>query len=292
MKNVYHIILIVLLCSFFSTSCSDDSKDEPRSGNTQNEQSVNFSKLVGVWKTLNGNDTIEFMYNNTFIQVAPDVTKTGTWTTTTSDKKLTMMYNGGLSIKSTVTELNDNYLYFTVDGNKFGYYRISKKPSSNTGTSVQKGTVILVNQSPKNRYEVTFDGLTYTLDAGQTKKITELEPGLYNMSFVQVSGYVSGKAYKGTGTPRLSSGGTLNCKFPELGTITIVNKESDPYIITINGRNYGTISANSTMKISTDVGYYSIHVEQASGYLLWSSEKTFTGTITDSGVNITATINF
>ena len=84
----------------------------------------------------------------------------------------------------------------------------------------------------------------------------------------------------------------MNCKFPELGTITIVNKESDPYIITINGRSYGTVSANSTMKISTDVGYYSIHVEQASGYLLWSSEKTFTGTITDSGVNITATINF
>ena len=285
MKKFSYLILLALFGAFFLVSCSDNDKEEPQ------RDKVDFSKLVGVWKTLNGNDTIEFMYNNTLIQVAPGFKKTGTWTTT-SDKKLTMTYNRGVSVKVTVTELNDNYLYFTVDGQSFGYYRISNKPSSGGNTTMQKGTVILVNQSPYNKYEVTFDGLTYTLDAGQSKKITGLESGLYNMSFVQLNGYVSGKAYKGTGTPYLSPGGTVNCKFPELGTVTVVNKDSDPYVVTINGRNFGNVAGNSSMKITTDVGYYSIHVKQASGYLLWASEKTLTGTISDSGVNITATINF
>jgi len=87
MKKFSYLILLALFGAFFLVSCSDNDKEEPQ------RDKVDFSKLVGVWKTLNGNDTIEFMYNNTLIQVAPGFKKTGTWTTT-SDKKLTIDFLG------------------------------------------------------------------------------------------------------------------------------------------------------------------------------------------------------
>lgn len=269
-------------------ACNDEEENKEK--NVQ-VKVVDFSKLIGEWKDIKGIDTIKFMNNNTFLQKDPDTTINGSWAIIESMNLLVISYNNGRSFELVIEQLDDQYLYWTVDGGKYGFRKISNisTPTNgeNNNTIVSTGTIMLKNQSPYNAYEVSLDNITYTLEAGATKSINNKEAGLYDMKITQKSGYVSGYAYVGRYSGELTIGGILNCLLPELGTITINNTESDPYIITINGRNFGTIAAQSTKKITTDVGYYSIHVEQASGYLFWASEKTYTGTIKDGGNNLT-----
>lgn len=270
-------------------ACNDEEENKEK--NVQ-VKVVDFSKLIGEWKDIKGTDTIKFMNNNTFLQKDPDTTINGSWAIIESMNLLVISYNNGRSFDLVIEQLDDQYLYWTVDGGKYGFRKISNistptNGENNNNTIVSTGTIMLKNQSPYNAYEVSLDNITYTLEAGATKSISNKEAGLYDAKITQKSGYVSGYAYVGKYSGELKTGGILNYLLPELGTITINNTESDPYIITINGRNFGTIAAQSTKKITTDVGYYSIHVEQASGYLFWASEKTYTGTIKDGGNNLT-----
>lgn len=270
-------------------ACNDEEENKEK--NVQ-VKVVDFSKLIGEWKDIKGTDTIKFMNNNTFLQKDPDTTINGSWAIIESMNLLVISYNNGRSFDLVIEQLDDQCLYWTVDGGKYGFRKISNistptNGENNNNTIVSTGTIMLKNQSPYNAYEVSLDNITYTLEAGATKSINNKEAGLYDVKITQKSGYVSGYAYVGKYSGELKIGGILHYLLPELGTITINNTESDPYIITINGRNFGTIAAQSTKKITTDVGYYSIHVEQASGYLFWASEKTYTGTIKDGGNNLT-----
>lgn len=61
------------------------------------------------------------------------------------------------------------------------------------------------------------------------------------------------------------------------GSIQCINNNSDPYYVTINGNTplKFTQNAKTTITKKVEYGYYTIYVKQASGYLLYPTEKEF-----------------
>ena len=61
------------------------------------------------------------------------------------------------------------------------------------------------------------------------------------------------------------------------GTIQFVNNHSDPYLVKVRGNTSFEYSqkGNSSKTYKVEVGYYNVHVEQQSGYLLYPTEKDY-----------------
>lgn len=67
------------------------------------------------------------------------------------------------------------------------------------------------------------------------------------------------------------------------GTIQFVNNSSNPYSMYINGSPKGTLPGKNTTTFTVDYGSYSCRVVQNSGYVLYPTDKTYTGTVSSSG---------
>ena len=74
-------------------------------------------------------------------------------------------------------------------------------------------------------------------------------------------------------------------KIRETGTIYVENLTSDPYNVNINnGESVFNLQSGYYRSLSDcQVGYYKIVVKQLSGYILYPTEKTYTGTLTKGG---------
>lgn len=166
----------------------------------------------------------------------------------------------------------------------------SSSNNSGSGNVSSNGTIVLVNQSAmSNTYKVTINGVEYNVAAGSQTKVSGLVAGSYNIQVLQTSGYISGYQVKYNNTATLKENQTLLYSFPQIGKIKVVNNEEDPYYVSINGVNYGLLPVGKTLTVNADCGYYQIKVEQASGYLLWASKQTYTGTVKEN-ITTTATI--
>lgn len=69
------------------------------------------------------------------------------------------------------------------------------------------------------------------------------------------------------------------------GSILIVNNSSNPYDIFINGAlEINDMPGQSVQNFEKKpTGSYSIRVKQVSGYLIYPTEQTYEGTVTDKG---------
>lgn len=76
-----------------------------------------------------------------------------------------------------------------------------------------------------------------------------------------------------------------NEKDANTGTIYVENLTADPYNININSGAYiFNLQSGYNKTISKcEVGYYTISVKQLSGYILYPTERTYTGTLTKGG---------
>jgi len=66
-----------------------------------------------------------------------------------------------------------------------------------------------------------------------------------------------------------------------IGYIQCTNVSSDPYFVSISGPTSKTItlSSRSVQTIAVDAGSYKIDVTQKSGYILYPTKQSFTGTV-------------
>ncbi len=72
------------------------------------------------------------------------------------------------------------------------------------------------------------------------------------------------------------------------GTLKFVNSSHDNYKIYINGTETATVAGNTTTyKYYSPIGFYSIRVLQMDGYLLYATDKTYTGTLAAGGTMTT-----
>lgn len=166
--------------------------------------------------------------------------------------------------------------------------------SSSSSDQAKSGTIKMYNQSQKNSYLVTYNGQKYgnALLLPGRQKTVEVPTGYYQFTILQQDGYIDGHQYEYTSTGTVNSGSTLNCVIPKLGTLIVKNLTSDPYSVSINNGLYSfTLQGGYQMTLSNcDIGYYKIYVKQQSGYLLYPTEETYTGTLTD-GATLTTSIN-
>jgi len=65
------------------------------------------------------------------------------------------------------------------------------------------------------------------------------------------------------------------------GYIQCTNISSDPYFVSISGPTSTTISVpgKGVQTVTVKPGYYSVEVTQQSGYILYPTKQTFTGTV-------------
>lgn len=59
------------------------------------------------------------------------------------------------------------------------------------------------------------------------------------------------------------------------GYITLQNKSSYPFSVTIDNGKYNSLSGNTSRTYSVTPGSHTVYVEQESGYYLWATKKTF-----------------
>ena len=66
------------------------------------------------------------------------------------------------------------------------------------------------------------------------------------------------------------------------GYIQVLNNTNDPYMISFKGNTPLSFSINGKHSITKSVspGYYTIHVEQQTGYYLYPTEKDYEGYVT------------
>ncbi len=159
-----------------------------------------------------------------------------------------------------------------------------KYNGSYENTYSETGNVILKNISPINSYKVSFIDTKKEVKANSSETITSVPAGYYRFLIEQTNGYVNGYASIYNLDARVTDGNTLTIVFPSTGDLFLRNKSSDPYIVTINDTYQVTINGGKTNSyLGMDTGYYKIHVKQKSGYLLWATEKTYTGTLKKDG---------
>lgn len=72
---------------------------------------------------------------------------------------------------------------------------------------------------------------------------------------------------------------------PTTGSILIVNNSSNPYDVFINGAlEINDMPGESVQNFDKKpTGSYSIRIKQVSGYLIYPTEKTYEGTLSDKG---------
>ena len=68
----------------------------------------------------------------------------------------------------------------------------------------------------------------------------------------------------------------------EYGTIQCINNSKHPFSITIKGNTPMTFTLEGKTSVTkkVEVGYYTIHVKQQSGYLLYATENDYEGYVT------------
>lgn len=77
---------------------------------------------------------------------------------------------------------------------------------------------------------------------------------------------------------------TVNVILTSTGTLKFVNSSSDNYKIYINGTDAGNVAGKTTIyKYYSPIGSYSIRALQLDGYILYATDKTYTGTLTAGG---------
>lgn len=61
------------------------------------------------------------------------------------------------------------------------------------------------------------------------------------------------------------------CEALRMGTLKITNNSSNPYTLTLDGINKGTINGNTSKEFKLDEGAHSVSTTQISGYVLYPS---------------------
>lgn len=75
----------------------------------------------------------------------------------------------------------------------------------------------------------------------------------------------------------------LDCEKNNTGTLKFENISSNPYRIYVNDILIGSIYSKSEKSFTHLAGYCKIEVVQESGYLLYPTKQSFTGTLTTCG---------
>ena len=81
---------------------------------------------------------------------------------------------------------------------------------------------------------------------------------------------------------------TTNNNDIKYGYIQVINNSSSPYAITIKGNTPLAFTLNGQQSITkkVEVGYYNVHVQQQSGYLLYPTEHDFEGYVKENKTSI------
>ncbi|GDX52997.1 hypothetical protein LBMAG27_20440 [Bacteroidota bacterium] len=63
----------------------------------------------------------------------------------------------------------------------------------------------------------------------------------------------------------------ISCEALKMGTLQISNNSSNPYSLTIDGMNKGTINGNTSKDFKLAEGEHTVSATQQSGYLIYAS---------------------
>ena len=67
------------------------------------------------------------------------------------------------------------------------------------------------------------------------------------------------------------------------GTLQFINNSNNPYSVDINsGDDTFIMDGKSSREITKEAGFYKVDVKQLSGYILYPTEKSYTGTLKKS----------
>jgi hypothetical protein len=76
---------------------------------------------------------------------------------------------------------------------------------------------------------------------------------------------------------------SLSCEKNDTGELQIINSSNDSYDIYIDGIYERTLYENSYFKVDLKSGFHLVKYVQADGYLLFPTEKEYTGTLVQCG---------